>query len=348
MKWDGVYVNGGAIRLGRREDVRDAVADGRYDAEECERNGYSSVCVADGAAPPEMAVAAGRRAVERSGVPQDAFDLVLHASMNYQGMDAWTPSPYNQAGTVGGSACSVDIHQLCNGGLVGLQMAAAHLSARPAGAALVTTADAFPLPAVDRFRSDMGAVFGDGASAVVLSRTPGPARLLSTALVTDTTHEAMSRGEVPWSEYSGELGFPWDLSGRRIAYLRHRGIGRKVVANVTDGMAGVSTPPSANPASVSAQWPGSSSPTSARRTATTGTSRRTTAWSAPGPPGTGDAPTGTSARGTHLPGVVHLLETGAVQPGDHVALVGLVAGFSFGCAVVQIEECPDWEPEESR
>jgi 3-oxoacyl-[acyl-carrier-protein] synthase-3 len=46
--------------------------------------------------------------------------------------------------------------------------------------------------------------------------------------------------------------------------------------------------------------------------------------------------------GNQIAGLTHLLESGAVRPGDRVALCGNGVGFSYGCAILQIEAAPDW------
>lgn len=41
-------------------------------------------------------------------------------------------------------------------------------------------------------------------------------------------------------------------------------------------------------------------------------------------------------------GLTHLVETGQVGPGDHVLIVAHGGGVSITCAVVRIDERPDW------
>ncbi|MET9079979.1 hypothetical protein ABZX95_49850 [Streptomyces sp. NPDC004232] len=65
MKWSDIYVSASATWLGRRQDVRDAVADGRYVAVETGEDGCIAVRVADDLYPPDMAVAAARLALAR-------------------------------------------------------------------------------------------------------------------------------------------------------------------------------------------------------------------------------------------------------------------------------------------
>ncbi len=46
MQWNDIYVSSRRGLAGEREDVLDAVADGRYDAEECKEDDYLAVRVA--------------------------------------------------------------------------------------------------------------------------------------------------------------------------------------------------------------------------------------------------------------------------------------------------------------
>ena len=87
----------------------DAVRAGRYDEGDHEYNEIESVCVADAAAPPEMAVAAATQALRHAGDPDREVAIVLHASSYYQGQDVCASASYVQGRTVGGEAPAIDI-----------------------------------------------------------------------------------------------------------------------------------------------------------------------------------------------------------------------------------------------
>lgn len=345
MQWNNIYLNGCASELGRLEDVREAVRDGRYDPGECESNGYVSVSVTDGTSPPDLAVAAGRRALTRAGVPESEFGLVLHASVTFQGINGWTPTPYIQARTVGGTAVCMEVQQACNGGMAGIEAAAARISLdQGTTAALVTTADAFPTPAFDRYRCDMGTLRGDGATAAVVSRTPGPARLLSTALITDASHEGLSRGGEPWLTHSAAAALPWDLRARRVDYLASKGIGRNIVAMVVTRMQEVIDTALADaetaPDEVT-RWVFTNLGPAFRyywdfqRVNGIEEARTTWEWG---------RTVGHVGAGDHIAGLTHLFEQDTLRPGDRVAMVGVGGGFSFGCSVVEVLERSGWQP----
>ncbi|GHJ15428.1 MULTISPECIES: ketoacyl-ACP synthase III family protein [unclassified Micromonospora] len=223
MRWADVYLAGtGAYLPERRESARRAVATGRYDAAESTANGIRAVRVAGPAEPPPvMAVAAARQALDRAGRPTDGGPtLVIHASLGHQGLDFWTPAHYIRRETIGGDGPTFEIRHSSNGGMAAIETAAAYLTAMPAvTAAVITAADAFALPYVDRWRSENQQVYGDGAGALVLTREPGLARLVATATVTDSGLEPIYRGAAEWVAAPMPDGGPVDLRGRKREYL---------------------------------------------------------------------------------------------------------------------------------
>ncbi|WP_203914305.1 ketoacyl-ACP synthase III family protein [Rhizocola hellebori] len=222
MRWDNLYVAGLGKYLPQRVmTTEQAVEQGLYDAKVCAANGYKSVRVAgDQETGPVMAGAAGRIAVERSGLANDDFGLVLHAYASHQGRDLWSPASFVQNETVGIGGPAFDVRGGCNGGLSALELAASYVAARPsAKAALITAGDAFQLPYVDRWTADERSICGDGGAAMVLSKQGGFARLLSSVSAGDPTLEIVDRGSGPWTAAPFEEGKPINLSERRRDYL---------------------------------------------------------------------------------------------------------------------------------
>ncbi|HVW40261.1 MAG TPA: 3-oxoacyl-ACP synthase, partial [Amycolatopsis sp.] len=151
MRTEDLYLAAVSSALPARERTADAVASGRCDRRTADQSGIVSVSVSDAAAPAELAAEAAVRALKRSGVPPAELRIVLHADVNYQGHDLWAPASHVQH-TVGGSRCpAVEIRQLSNGGMAGLELAAHVLYGQEASAAaLITTGDTFGLPGFDR------------------------------------------------------------------------------------------------------------------------------------------------------------------------------------------------------
>lgn len=221
MKWDNLYIAGLGAYLPPTASAADAAASGAFDRQEYQDYQIRAVTVApDGMPAVDMAVAAASRAVRRSGHRSDDFGLVLHASMYHQGQDMWTPAHYIQREVLGGNAPALDISPGANGGLAATELAASHLMSRPERrAALVTCADAFRGPGFDRWRSDNNGVFGDGAAALVLSRTGGPLRLRSTVTVSTPELEPIFRGYDGWTDAPFSRPGAVDLRGRKLAWL---------------------------------------------------------------------------------------------------------------------------------
>lgn len=156
--------------------------------------GYDSIAVSDGVAGPELAIAAGREAIARSGLPAQEFDLLLHSSLWFQGLDMWGTASYVANETVGARAVSMDLQQRSCGGMAGVHLATAYLEAGYADNVLITTGDNFAAPAFDRWNSQMYTIFGDAGTAVALSTRGGFARIVATAAFADNSLEGFGRG----------------------------------------------------------------------------------------------------------------------------------------------------------
>ncbi|MER7786681.1 ketoacyl-ACP synthase III family protein [Streptomyces sp. NPDC097640] len=345
MRWNDLYIDASGVRLGRSEDVWQAVAEGRYDADECKVDDLVSVSVVDDLSQADLAVEAARRALSRSTAAHDDFMLVAHVtSFGFQGLDHWAPAAYIQSRTVGGRAPAMNLQQASNGGIGTLDLVAAYVAAGgPSSAALITTSDKYQLPMYDRYRSDKRAPRGDGATAVVLKRGSGVARLLSTAVICDTTHEGAYRGTSPWAAAAGEHGWPVSLRGRFKEYLsssdvevadtaRAGAAGQQRVMEQAMGEAGIGVEdvarfvyPHAGRAVI--DWD------EVKKIA--GIDVEQTNWEF-------GRRLGHLGAGDQFAGLNHLLETGAVKPGDKVVLSSVGHGYTFGCAVVEIVADPEW------
>src|SRR5262249_39649946 len=118
-----------------------------------------------------------------------------------------------------------EIRQMSNGGMAALELAASYLVADPdRPAALLTAADKFCEPAFDRWRCEAGMIFGDGASALVLSQQDGFARLRGVGSGGDGSLEAMHRGDDPFTDAPLAGGAPFEPDKRVRAYMRDAGL----------------------------------------------------------------------------------------------------------------------------
>ncbi|MGW3767086.1 ketoacyl-ACP synthase III family protein [Actinomadura verrucosospora] len=343
MRCDGLFLAGLAHRIPEAVDVDGAVDGGRYDADDRRADGYASVAVAAGEAPPEMAAAAARRALERSGIPPSAVALLLHASAWFQGVDYWPAASYvhrEVLGDDGRHAPALDVQQMCAGALGALELAASYLAADASRAsALVTTADRFTDPGFDRWRGDVrGIVYGDGAAAAVLARE-GFARLLAVSTVVDTALEGMYRGDEPFASAPGR---PVDVRARRSAFAAHAralvgSLAERTASGLTEAVGRTLDEAGLKIADISRfAFPNVGLHVLRTRYAeplSLDVERTTWDWG---------RRTGHVGAADQLTGLTDLVESGRVGPGDRVLLVGIGAGFAWTCAAVEIVERPAW------
>lgn len=203
MRFDApVHLSAPGHVLGEHaQPVSDAVAGLLIDEENAERYAYTALRTST-LAPVRLAAVAAAKSLESSGVSPERIGQLLHAWTYHQGHEFWSPAHYLalQVGAV--AAEPVGIQQMCNGGSAAIVQAACRLLAAPAaGPALVTTADCFPQPGFDRWGGDYGVCYGDGATSVLVDRTPHgrSVRLLSATTVAAPVLEGMHRGDAPFS-----------------------------------------------------------------------------------------------------------------------------------------------------
>jgi 3-oxoacyl-[acyl-carrier-protein] synthase-3 len=340
MRLDDLFVAGIATWLPPAVDVADAVADGRYDPADQASNEYMSITVAGDEAPPDMAVRAGRLALDRSGVAPGDIALLLHASLWYQGIDFWPAASYIHRELLAGSqgegrhAPAMDVHQMSNGSLAALELAASYLVADPGRrAALVTTADRLALPGFDRWRSDLrGIVYGDGAAAVVLARE-GFARLLSVVTLSDSTLEGMYRGDEPFGPVPGHAGQPVANRARRDQFAAGQDaevLGRRIFGGLSEAIERSLADAKLTLADITWTVFPNLGATTLRRAyhGPLGLDLSATAWE-------WGRHTGHVGAADQIIGLANVAGSGRAKPGDRVLLVGIGAGFSWTCAVIE-------------
>ncbi|MBV2155131.1 ketoacyl-ACP synthase III family protein [Kitasatospora sp. SUK 42] len=181
MRHDNLYIAGVGAWYPKPVSVDEAIEAGLYDEATQRRSGQLAATVAgDDDTQPEMAVRAGALALRHSGLDAGEFGLLLHATGAFCGLDGWNVASYLQHHVLAGNGLSLEVKQHSNGAMAAIELAAAFLAARPERqAAMITASDRFVMPVWNRWRTYPGLVFGDGASAAVLSRTGGFARIAS-------------------------------------------------------------------------------------------------------------------------------------------------------------------------
>lgn len=195
MKHGNVYLAGLGTYLPPIVAADSAVDSGHYSDEEHRRNGILGTPVAsEDEMPPEMAVHAAKKALVAAGMSATDLDLVLYGGQ-------WDPQHLAPASYVHrglgarDDVPNLEFRQGCSGAVTMLDMASRYLGAETAQrSALVSTGDRFCLPGWDRYLSEEGYIWGDAASAVILSNEGGVARLLATAAQSMSQAEEVCRG----------------------------------------------------------------------------------------------------------------------------------------------------------
>lgn len=238
MRPNEVYLRSVAAWLPGTVDVSEAVADGRYAATACDDDDYSRICIEPDLAAAEMAVEAAKNAVSDSGA---SIALVFHSSIWFQGASMWPAASFVAAQAGAPSAVAFDLQQQCNAGLAGIELASRLLDGpgRPGGSfvdgdVLVTSADRFSGTSIDRWSTESGVVYADGAAAAVLSRGGGALRIVSTSTSAANPNEVAVRGEALTPEPDGS---PLRLQDRFDHFARTGAI-RPTVRNMIEAVAG--------------------------------------------------------------------------------------------------------------
>lgn len=193
MKWTNTFVAGVGAYVPSSQSTQWAVDEGLYSAEAREADGFEGASVETELVAPQMAVEAAGKAITAAGIAPDTIDVVFHSGIWFQGVDMWPAASYVAAHAAHPSARAFDLQQQCNVGLGGLELAAGLLPTVD-GSILMTTADRFSDGPVDRWKTEGGVVYGDGAGALVLSSTGGVLRVVSTHTESANDLEKVVRG----------------------------------------------------------------------------------------------------------------------------------------------------------
>ncbi|MCF4123365.1 ketoacyl-ACP synthase III family protein [Antribacter sp. KLBMP9083] len=342
MRHDDIYIAGTGSYFPKAVPVDDAIVSGRYDEVARRASGQRWVTIAgDGDSQPEMAVRAGRSALARSSHEAGSVGLLLHAVAVYSGLDGWNSASYLQNEILDGAGIAFEVRQVSNGAVGAVELAVPFLRA-PGGpdAALITAAERFAEPAWDRWRADAGLVFGDGASAMLLSTRSGFARLLSSATESAAELEGLHRGDAPFLPCPDPAAYPLDLHSRAMEFtdrmeleeireIGRRGLRRAAERAATDagmavGDASVYVVPNFGAALLRSQ---------VLDPLGVPLERTTHSWG---------AEIGHVGASDQFGALNHLVEQKQVAPGDRVMVIGVGGGFNWTCLVLEITGLPAW------
>jgi len=326
----------------RITSTQQAVASGLYDADDLAAAGLTGVPEAGAQAAPDMAVLAAEDCLKRAGLGPADIDLLVHASAFPQGPEMWSPAAYILRELGGPEVLALEVRQGCNGMFAAIEVAAALLGAAPQRTtALLTAADNVSLPLVDRWQSGGPAfILGDAASALLLTRNPGFARLRSLRSLTVPALEGMHRGAEPLHPPGATSGRPIDLAARAAHFGRHSmslaevtgivaarqaEVGRAALADAGLDTDDVAVVLHANAARWLAEpW-----------MAALGLPMSRSAWEF-------GRTTGHLGSSDQLVCLDRLLAAGRLHRGDYVLAMGSAPGFSIAALVLEVTEEGSW------
>jgi 3-oxoacyl-[acyl-carrier-protein] synthase III len=329
MKTDGIFINALGTYL------PELVA-----AQAPEEGAMTGAAVAGDRPAVTMALDATRQALGRWGQSTDLVALLLFVEVNHPGPDSWPPHAYLQRHAVGGHVLAAGIRQGCNGLFGALELAAGHLQVLPAGkAAVITTADNVESSLLDRWTALDGYCMGDGATALVLSREPGFARLCSVTSTTIAELEELHRGDEPLHPSNVVTGQPTSFQRRGDELILRGGFGldmamrmiKTVIEVATRALdeAGIGIADVAKLVLYNGPWNDISVYLDSLGVPA---ERSTWEWGR----GIGHSPN------DHVLAIDHLLSQGELAPGDHLLVCGLGPGLNLAAAVIEIQEAPAW------
>jgi 3-oxoacyl-[acyl-carrier-protein] synthase-3 len=196
VKVEGVYINGLGVFLPYHVSSEEAIARGLYDEAVYKGTGLTGTHVARDIPPLTMAVHAAKQALARSGNDLTTIDTLIHSANVHQGPQGASFGGYVLRQLGGTDVHTMEISQGCNGVFGAVDVAIGYLTgAAKMKTALITTAESFETPLLDRWRGyGPGVIMGDGAAAMTLSAEGGFAQIVSMASSTLTELEQWHRG----------------------------------------------------------------------------------------------------------------------------------------------------------
>ncbi|WP_187776370.1 ketoacyl-ACP synthase III family protein [Antrihabitans cavernicola] len=323
-----VSIAGLGACLPEQLSTADAIAAGRCSEADVRRTGITSVCIAANTDGPALAVRAARQAIDDAEIAAQDIDLLLYVRNHDEGQLLWPVGSFVQNEIGAHRAKSVEVRQMSNGGLAAIGLALPHVQSGKT--VLVVTADTFPAPQFNRWSSDPGTVYADGAAAVVLRPgSGGRGSILSLAETAAPELELMSRPQRDQPDR-----WPLDLRSPTQRGTETIGLGRVVetlesrqadaLERALEGAGTASSDislfilPNLGKARLSAQIVGPSE-----------LEWDNTLWS-------WGRTVGHLGAGDQIAGLHHAIAGGRVAPGDTVCALGVGGGFSWSVMVVQI------------
>lgn len=326
-----VFLSGLACRTGAEIlPVARAVAEGRYSEGQAQKDKYTSL--RRSLKPvPQMALDVGKAALgEADGT--DLGQLVFSGIHDHGEARLWLPAAFLMDQLNAHQAFASNMSFGCNGLALALLQSAMLLPSLP-GPALLVGADRFEGTSFDRWQSDKGLAYGDAASAALVSNEEGFAELVFLSVEYEAGLERLHRRRFPkktkdiWDVTSCKREFMQDFGGLSI----FDGIAR-ALSRLESALWNFLNASNVSLSAVITPFVGASvrESTYDSRFASLAPTHSTEFGQSVGHTGTSD----------QFLGFGHLVDSGAVKPGDHVLLIGAGAGFSVSAIVLRLLAYP--------
>jgi 3-oxoacyl-[acyl-carrier-protein] synthase-3 len=328
------YIDGTGVRIPPLVPLGRIVTEGLYSADDLAETRLESIAVATDGFPAEMAVEAARQAFDASACEPAEIALTLYACTANQGLSGWHAGAFVHRFAVGNSAPVIEVGQRSNGGMAALDLATAYLTARGGSAALIVTADRFGDLPNGRWNYDDGLIPGDGATACLLSRERGFARILSLASYSDSSLEELHRGDSTYVTRQDSDATP-PFRQRKREYLATHDL-KETVARFSAGCSAAVTRALGEAGLRKKEIDHWVLPYIGLHELRTyyldplEVPVESTLWS-------WGRTVGHLGAGDQIAGLHRLRQEGRLTPGQTLALVGVGVGFSWSCAVLQVE-----------
>lgn len=199
MRLDHVHINALGVFLPEWVSAQQAVENGLVDADVIADSGYIGAYLAGDIPALDMAVSAGRSALDRSGRDPQDIGLHVHTATFHQGPGGWYPPAYVERELGMADPSAMFLRQGCCGLLSALEVAVGQMTGAAAvELALLTTGENAASESLDRWRDfSPSFIVSDGGAAVLLSSEGGFAQVRSLCSGVLNELEGWQRGAEP-------------------------------------------------------------------------------------------------------------------------------------------------------
>ncbi len=208
-----------------------------YDAlelneEEISYLGYTGVAIENKLFPVEMASMTLDQIFNSEKINKEDISYLCYTYIHQQGnSNFWSPASYLQNKHSLKNAIPFNLLQGCNSELLAIDLMCSVLNQQDKDKmALIASADRFSITKFNRYNSDYGIFYGDAASAIIIGKNPGIAKILAIQSISAPELEEMHRGPYQ-EELERNLNCFYDIRSTKKAYLEK--YGRDTLMNLT-------------------------------------------------------------------------------------------------------------------